>query len=192
MNRAVTILVFIGFFIALPASAQNDNPAYRRGYDSDRNAVVESTRDFLGSTADRLQTSGKAEGEDVVKVTGKYYMPLYSVNLYKGDDGAEFRTDCKRLFAAKYPNAKIKSTAVPQTAWITEEVSKDNKTVGYTQTLYCYIIAEDGFGGYINARFAFKRYKDEGGKYTPLSEYSPKWERADLLSSAIYKKLLKR
>ncbi len=192
MNRISVSLAFSAIFFAGTVSAQSETPAYKRGYVSDQNAAVESTRNAFGSTAEFLQTTGKSDGEDVVKIKGAYYMPLYGTNLYKGDDANRLRAACQKLFASRYPKAVMKSSALPQTAWLTEENVKGDKTVGYTQTMYCYIVAEDGTGGYINARFAYKRYKDEGGKYAPLSDYWPKWERTDFPTAAVYEKLKKK
>ncbi len=188
MKRIIFTLALI--LAAGTIAAQDETPAYKRNYLNDKSETVESARNALGTTADRLQLSGS--GEDLVKVKGAYYMPLYTVNLYKGSDGEGFRSECRRLFAERYPKAQITSVVLPQTAWLTEEAVKNGKTVGYTQTMYCYVIASDGSENHINARFAYKRYKDEGGKYSMLTGYSPKLERTDMLTAEVYKKLLKK
>ncbi len=186
MKRLFLTLSLIAATVS--ASAQENIPAYKRGYVNDTNGTVETAREKMGDVVDNLT----ADGEDVVKVSGAYYMPLYSVNLYKGADGEGFREQCRSLFAKRYPGAKIMSVALPQTAWLTDEAVKNGQIVGYTQTMLCYIIAADAGGMYVNARFAFKRYKEVEGKYAPLGDYSPKWERTDLLTAGVYAKLLKK
>ncbi len=178
--------------LSAPAAGQSDTPAYKRDYGNADDNFVERTRAKVGSSFNGLFSSGSSADEDVVKVKGVYYMPLYDVNLYKGADGDGFKKECRLMFANRYPLAKVMSVASPQTSWVREAVERNNMTVGYTQTMYCYIIAKDGEDGYINARFAYKRYKDVGTAYAPLAEYWPKWERTDFLSAAVYAKLLKK
>ncbi len=192
MERIIITFAFACIVCATPSFAQSDVPAYKRNYVNDKSETVENVRNKLNNASGGTQSSNSKD-EDLVKVNGDYYMPLYSVNLYKGDDGKGFREQCLRLFKAYYKDAKVTSVALPQTAWLTAAAVKNGKTIGYTQTMYCYIIAEDGHGSYINARFAYKRYKDAGGKYAFLSDYSPKWERTDEhISASVYSKLLKK
>lgn len=127
---------------------------------------------------------------DLIKVSGLYYMPLYTVNLYQGKEAAEFREIVRKKFMEKYPQTKLQTVVIPQTDWLHEPVEKGDVIVGYLQTMYCYVIAQDGEEGYINAKFTFQRYREVGGEYQPLQEKWPKWERTDVLSDKVYNKLL--
>lgn len=127
---------------------------------------------------------------DLIKVSGLYYMPLYTVNLYQGKEAAEFRETVRKKFMEKYPQTKLQTVVIPQTDWLHEPVEKGDVIVGYLQTMYCYVIAQDGEEGYINAKFTFQRYREVGGEYQPLQEKWPKWERTDVLSDKVYNKLL--
>lgn len=127
---------------------------------------------------------------DLIKVSGLYYMPLYTVNLYQGKEATEFRETVRKKFMEKYPQTKLQTVVIPQTDWLHEPVEKGDVIVGYLQTMYCYAIAQDGEEGYINAKFTFQRYREVGGEYQPLQEKWPKWERTDVLSDKVYNKLL--
>ena len=95
---------------------------------------------------------------DLIKVSGLYYMPLYTVNLYQGKETAEFRETVRKKFMEKYPQTKLQTVVIPQTDWLHEPVEKGDVIIGYLQTMYCYAIAQDGEEGYINAKFTFQRY----------------------------------
>ena len=127
---------------------------------------------------------------DLIKVSGLYYMPLYTVNLYQGKEAAEFREIVRKKFMEKYPQTKLQTVVIPQTDWLHEPVEKGDVIIGYLQTMYCYAIAQDGEEGYINAKFTFQLYREVGGEYQPLQEKRPKWERTDVLSDKVYNKLL--
>lgn len=152
-----------------------------------------------------VKTTGKKLGEaiglndsssyphvDDVKIDGHYYMPLYTVELYKEADGQEFRDQCEALFKERYPSATVQTVRLPQTDWFVETVKRDGKIVGYTETLYCFIIARDGGDGYINAKFAFQQYKDVGHEYNHVVGKWPAWVRTDVLTNAVYEKLKDR
>lgn len=134
--------------------------------------------------------NGHDDSGDLIRIKGYYYMPLYSLNLYNGEETKAFQEECMKLFTAKYPLTEVMSVSLPQLQWIHESVKKRKKVVGYLETMYCYIIAKDGADGYINARFSFRRYKDVGDSYGPLMENWPKWERVDFLTPELYHKLL--
>ena len=138
-----------------------------------------------------LDADGRLNKEnDLIKVSGLYYMPLYTVNLYQGKEAAEFRETVRKKFMEKYPQTKLQTVVIPQTDWLHEPVEKGDVIIGYLQTMYCYAIAQDGEEGYINAKFTFQRYREVGGEYQPLQEKWPKWERTDVLSDKVYNKLL--
>ena len=68
-----------------------------------------------------------AQTSDSVKVDGSWYMPLYTVNLYKGGDLDLYRDACRQAFVAKYPSVKVVSVVVPQQEWLSDTYKKNNK-----------------------------------------------------------------
>ncbi len=138
-----------------------------------------------------LETAANERETDDVKIKGYYYMPLYDTNLYHQPEGQTFRETCLTQFKEKYPGVEILSVAIPQTDWAEESVTQNGKVVGYGQYMYCFIIARDGDEGYINARFAYRKYKEAGGNFQPLVSVWPKWERTDIIPAKVYQKLLK-
>ena len=76
----------------------------------------------------------------LIKVSGLYYMPLYTVNLYQGKEAAEFRETVRKKFMEKYPQTKLQTVVIPQTDWLHEPVEKGDVIIGYLQTMYCYAI----------------------------------------------------
>lgn len=129
------------------------------------------------------------KGADSVKVDGAWYMPLYTVNLYKGSDLDLYRDACRQAFVAKYPGLKVQSVVVPQQEWLSDTYKKNNKVTGYVQTLYCYVLAKDGTDGYVNARFKFQRQKEVGRQYEHVANCWPLWERTDVIPMATYEQL---
>lgn len=128
------------------------------------------------------------DGENV-SIDGVYYMPLYSVNLYAGQDAAVYCDTCRSLFKKKFPHADIMSIALPQKQWLSTAVKKKDEVEGYLQTMYCYVIARDGSDGYINSKFMFQRYRDVGGNYNHVLDTWPKWVKTEALPNDIYEKL---
>ena len=135
---------------------------------------------------DRL--SGKS---DLLKVNGSFYMPLYSKDLYKGEDALTFRKTSTQLFRKKYPKVNIQSVSIPQKEWVLEAVEKDGELVGYQRTLHCFIIARDGDEGYVNAKFTYRQYKNVGQEFQNVKDWWPKWERTDFMTNSVYEQLLK-
>ena len=135
---------------------------------------------------DRL--SGKS---DLLKVNGSFYMPLYSKDLYKGEDALTFRKTSTQLFRKKYPKVNILSVVIPQKEWVLETVEKDGELVGYQRTLHCFINARDGDEGYVNAKFTYQQYKNVGQEFQNVKGWWPKWERTDFMTNSVYEQLLK-
>lgn len=127
---------------------------------------------------------------DLLKVNGSYYMPLYSKDLYKGEDALTFRKTSTQLFSKKYPKVNILSVAIPQKEWVLETVEKDGELVGYQRTLHCFIIARDGDEGYVNAKFTYRQYKNVGQEFQNVKGWWPKWERTDFMTNSVYEQLL--
>ena len=72
-----------------------------------------------------LDADGRLNKEnDLIKVSGLYYMPLYTVNLYQGKEAAEFRETVRKKFMEKYPQTKLQTVVIPQTDWLHEPVEK--------------------------------------------------------------------
>ena len=195
MKKTLIILSVVLLGTALTASAQKQQPK--------KQSFEKKLSKFLKETKRGMEQAGHEIGDaigfddrigkqaDLLKVDGSYYMPLYDKDLYRGDSALAFRTECTKLFRKKYPQVNIRSVAIPQEKWLTETVEKDGEIVGYQQTLYCYVIGRDGDDGYINAKFAYSRYKDIGQPYQRLKGMWPQWERTDILTNDIYAQLLK-
>ncbi len=157
---------------------------------------------FLKKTKKELEQAGHELGDaigfndridgksDLLKVNGSYYMPLYSTDLYKGEDALTYRKTCTQLFRKKYPKVSIQSVAIPQKEWVLETVEKDGELVGYQRTLHCFIIARDGDEGYVNAKFTFRQYKNVGQEFQNVKGWCPKWERTDFMTNSVYEQLL--
>lgn len=185
--KKLSNLLTLCLFIMLPANmnAQNAKEATSNFGDKVSNIWRSTTKKV--SKALGLPTS-----EDVIRVGGKDYMPLYAKNLYDKEGGAELRKQCEALFMAKYPNAKIQTTVLPQTEWNTHAIEKKGSIIGYVEDMYCYIIASDENDGYINARFCFRQSREVGESYRQVPDEWPKWERTDILTKKVYNKLLKK
>ena len=157
---------------------------------------------FLKKTKKELEQAGHELGDaigfndridgksDLLKVNGSYYMPLYSTDLYKGEDALTYRKACTQLFRKKYPKVSIQSVAIPQKEWVLESVEKDGELVGYQRTLHCFIIARDGDEGYVNAKFTYRQYKNVGQEFQNVKGWWPKWERTDFMTNSVYEQLL--
>ncbi|MBS5614494.1 MAG: teichoic acid biosynthesis protein B, partial [Prevotella buccalis] len=157
---------------------------------------------FLKKTKKELEQAGHELGDaigfndridgksDLLKVNGSYYMPLYSKDLYKGEDALTYRKTCTQQFRKKYPKVSIQSVAIPQKEWVLETVEKDGELVGYQRTLHCFIIARDGDEGYVNAKFTFRQYKNVGQEFQNVKGWCPKWERTDFMTNSVYEQLL--
>ena len=140
---------------------------------------------------DAIGFNDRIDGKsDLLKVNGSYYMPLYSKDLYKGEDALTYRKTCTQLFIKKYPKVSIQSVAVPQKEWVLETVEKDGELVGYQRTLHCFIIARDGDEGYVNAKFTYQQYKNVGQEFQNVKGWWPKWERTDFMTNSVYEQLL--
>ena len=178
-----------------PVSAQTSTSNKTESLGSKISRILNRARKSANKAGKQVGYTLDADGHlnkenDLIKVSGLYYMPLYTVNLYQGKEAAEFRETVRKKFMEKYPQTKLQTVVIPQTDWLHEPVEKGDVIVEYLQTMYCYAIAQDGEEGYINAKFTFQRYREVGGEYQPLQEKWPKWERTDVLSDKVYNKLL--
>lgn len=133
-------------------------------------------------------SSGNKRGE--VKVNGTYYMYLYTTNVYRGSDKRKLTSAATSLFKAKYPKAKILSCVIPQTEWTVTEVEQNGGIAGYLQTIYCFVLAQDGTDGYINAKFTYEQYRPVGGTMGHVQGKWPEWTRTDVIPADDYWELV--
>lgn len=189
-RKSIPIIFLFALVSLLPLGAQTTNSSHKSLGQRITGLWHKTTKSVANAGKELDSAIGITEAEDVVRVGGNYYMPLYSVNLYEGKDAQTMWNACKELFCKKYPKVTVQSVALPQTGWLSSAMEKNGQIVGYMQTMLCYIVARDGSDGYINARFSFRRYKDVGEDYSPMKDNWPKWERTDVLTNKVYKKLI--
>ena len=197
MKRVLSMLTAAMLLAVAPLSAQNKKTGTKESFGKKVSKFWKKTKKEMEDAGHEL---GDAIGfedriareDDLVKVDGTYYMPIYKVNQYKGADADEYCEASRKKFGARYPNADIQSVVIPQGDWISKTVKQNDKIKGYQQTLYCYVLARDGNDGYIYAKFVYARYKDVGGTYNPVSGMWGTWERTDVIPNATYTKLLNK
>ena len=195
MKKIGYIMVFLLLGAATNVSAQSQ--------DKKKEPFEKKVSKFWKKTKKELEQAGHELGDaigfddrlsgksDLLKVNGSFYMPLYSKDLYKGEDALTYRKTCTQLFRKKYPKVSIQSVAIPQKEWVLETVEKDGELVGYQRTLHCFIIARDGDEGYVNAKFTYRQYKNVGQEFQNVKDWWPKWERTDFMTNSVYEQLLK-
>ena len=194
MKKIGYIMVFLLLGAATNVSAQSQ--------DKKKEPFEKKVSKFLKKTKKELEQAGHELGDaigfddrlsgksDLLKVNGSFYMPLYSKDLYKGEDALTFRKTSTQLFRKKYPKVNIQSVSIPQKEWVLETVEKDGELVGYQRTLHCFIIARDGEEGYVNAKFTYRQYKNVGQEFQNVKDWWPKWERTDFMTNSVYEQLL--
>ncbi|MBQ7422743.1 MAG: hypothetical protein IJV27_11485 [Prevotella sp.] len=187
--KKLLIVVLSAMFVGIHVQAQTENT--NETFGSKVSKVWKKTKKGIKDAGTAISDEFSFNKEGEVRVNGTYYMPLYDTNLYHGD-GTALTDACREKFIRRYPQAQIQSCVLPQTEWLSEEVKKGDKIVGYRETMYCYIIARDGSNGYINARFVFQSYKEVGQALQALKDKWPAWERTDVIPAKDYQKLLKK
>lgn len=195
MKKIGYIMVFLLLGAATNVSAQSQ--------DKKKEPFEKKVSKFWKKTKKELEQAGHELGDaigfddrlsgksDLLKVNGSFYMPLYSKDLYKGEDALTFRKTSTQLFRKKYPKVSIQSVTIPQKEWVLETVEKGGELVGYQRTLHCFIIARDGEEGYVNAKFTYRQYKNVGQEFQNVKGWWPKWERTDFMTNSVYEQLLK-
>ena len=195
MKKIGYIMVFLLLGAATNVSAQSQ--------DKKKEPFEKKVSKFWKKTKKELEQAGHELGDaigfddrvsgksDLLKVNGSFCMPLYSKDLYKGEDALTFRKTSTQLFRKKYPKVNIQSVSIPQKEWVLEAVEKDGELVGYQRTLHCFIIARDGDEGYVNAKFTYRQYKNVGQEFQNVKDWWPKWERTDFMTNSVYEQLLK-
>jgi len=197
MRKVILMITALFLVASVPALGQTKGT---KGKDTFGKKVSK----FWKKAKKELETAGHELGDaigfddqiqredDLLKIDGTYYMPVYKTNLYKGQDANEYIENCRAQFSKRYPGAVIEAAVIPQTDWIVKTVEQDDEIKGYQQTLYCYVLGRDGDDGYINAKYIYTRYKKVGGNYNPVSGKWGYCERTDVLPNAIYAKLLNK
>ncbi len=197
MRKVLIMFTATMMVVVMPISAQNKKTKPRESLTKKVNKLWNKTKKSVENAGHEL---GDAIGfedrvtreSDLVKVDGKYYMPIYKVNLYNSADANEYCDICKKKFKTRYPAATIQSVVIPQASWTSKPVMKNDEVKGYDQTLYCYVLARDGSDGYIYAKFIFERTKDVGGTYSTVSNKWGAWVRTDVITNVTYTKLLEK
>lgn len=199
MNRRImTIMAVALLATGMPANAQTENTQQTETFGERFTRLAKKTVKEMEKAGHSLGDAigfddrvNPEEDADSVKIGGTYYMPLYTVNLYKGTDARVYTDQCRSMFQMKYPEAKIQTVVLPQKEWVATTVKRGNKVVQYLQTMYCYVLAKDGEDGYINARFSFTRVKQPGSSYKHAVGGWPKWERTDVIPMEDYVQMSK-
>ena len=197
MKRLSLVCIVMLMAVAMPLSAQTSNTVKKQSLGSRISQLFKKTKKSVvragENISDAIGFDDLASGnDDLYKIKGNYYMPLYTVNLYKGEQSEEFRKQCRQKFSEKYPQAKVVSVVLPQTEWLVNPVKKNDQITGYVETMYCYVLARDGGDGYINAKFTYQQYKDAGESYGQLANKWPQWTRTDIMTNEVYQKLLSK
>ncbi len=197
MKKVLIIHIAILLLTVPSALAQNKKSTSKESFSNKVSKFWKKTKKEMEEAGhelgDAIGFDDRIEREDdLVKVNGVYYMPLYKVNLYNGADTSEYCNESKKKFEARYPNAQIQTVVIPQTNWITKTIKQNDKIKGYQSMLYCYVLARDGNEGYIYAKFIYAKYKDVGGTYRPISGKWGAWDRTDVIPNATYDKLLNK
>jgi hypothetical protein len=117
------------------------------------------------------------------------YMPIYTEDRYHGDDAIALKEACLQKFRKVYPNAVVKSLVLPMKTWGSISLTEGDKVVGYQQYLTCYILAQDGTDGYINAEYRFDRQRLVGEAFEKMNGRYPKQTRIDVLPEDVYDKI---
>ena len=192
MKRQLTVLL-LALILAIPANAQ----VYKDIKQTPKERLNTLFRDIkrgirkTGDSLNELLGGDSDSDKTLVEVDGVSYMPVYTTNRFAADSTGMY-VACRADFARRYSHATVISTVIPQETW-DETVMKDNKkVVMYRRRAWCYVLAKDGEDGYINARYAFVQLRKPGQKWLAPEGYWPKFERADAIPNAHYKKLKKQ
>ena len=194
MKKNICAIMAIMLILAIPVSAQNANTTKKQSFIERASSLFKKNKKRINKQVkqmkDDIGLDGKSYNQDKdIKVNGEYYMPIYDVNLFKGSEAQEMRNLCEQVFRTRYPEAVLMSSALPQTDWIIDNVKKDGIIVGYRETMYCYVLGQDGGDGYINMKFTFQRYKDVGKSYTNVKGVWPMLSRINIIPKSAFGEL---
>jgi hypothetical protein len=181
--KKIVLMVMAAMLMASPASAQTDS-------ESVSEAVSGLwTKAKQGVTRSSRRIKEEMNGSGLVDVDGHSYMHIYTNDLFRESQAANFRTACTNIFKGKYPTVKILSVVIPQEEWTETTTRSLGRISKYVKTVYCYVLAQDGADGYINARFSFRRVKKVGKTWVDDADNWPLWERTDVLTPSVYRTL---
>ena len=183
MKKKIVWMMMAALLVAVPASAQTES-------ESVSEAVSGLwTRAKQGVTRSTRRIKEEINGEGLLDVDGHSYMRVHTEDLYRGEGAADFRAACRAAVETKFPSVKILSVAIPQTEWTETTTRTFGRISKYVKTVYCYVLAQDGQDGYINARFSFRQVKKVGKTWNNDTDNWPLWERTDVLTPSVYEKL---
>lgn len=191
MKKYISLLAILLLFV-VKASAQVETVGGKVSFGDRVNSAAKKAKDGVVTIGGKIYDTFKGDGSsDLISIKGVKYMPLYSVNLYNGYEATAFRAECQRQFRERYPRAVITSAVCPQTDWVPSIVKNHGQVVGFMETMYCYVIASDCDGMYyLNAKFAYRRFKEIGADSRDVEEAWPEWVRTDVMPRQVYAKLL--
>lgn len=181
--KKIVLMVMAAILLAAPLQAQENTETFEEAV----TGLWKKTKQAVKKSSRRVQEDWNGDG--LVEVEGHNYMHLYTTDLYKGTNAADFKEACVNEFKAKYPSVKIISVTIPQKDW-TESTSRSlGKVSKYVKMLYCFIVGKDGEDGYINARFSYRMVKKVGKTWQNDEANWPLWERTDVLVPSVYNRL---
>ena len=190
--KKITILMLALMTCGITANAQVTKKDTGNGPLKERVANFwEKTKKAASNMGTAIEEGFSSENSGLRRIEGKYYMNIYDVNLYKGEECESLLNMCRKQFKEKYPNVPIVSCVIPQVDWDAETVEQNGQVTGYSMTLFCYIIGKDGNEGFINAKFVFERTKKVGGQPVNNRLKWPLWVRTDVLTNHVYDRLTK-
>ena len=204
--KKLFLLISFCLSLSLPSFSQIDSNgvAHDPADDekTDKPTFKEKMNDVFTGARDGIATAAEKVGDAADKMksklgydtreqahTRKQYMPIYRKNKYKGSDGADMISLSRSKFYERYPEADIISSVIPGKDWQSEPVYKNGDIVGYLNTIYCYILARDGRGGYLNAEYTFQKYKHVGEPFEHVTAKWPEFSRVDDFSSEVYEQI---
>lgn len=189
MKRIVTLFAAAMFIIGSATAQTSDTQTGEKTSFGDKiSKFWKKVKNEVSYTADGIFSKSD---NDLSLVDGSYYMQVYDVNLYKDASADAMCNICRASFVEQYPNAEVKSCVIPQTDWLSTPIKEDGSVVGYVQTMYCYVLAQDGTDGYINSKYVFVRAKEVGREYVADNDSWGKHLRTDVLTNAVYAELTK-
>lgn len=148
MKKTLICALLAMIFSASQAWAQTNRDDQDESLAGKVSTIVRKAKSSMQRAGRRLEKvigiNEKGREGDEVKINGTYYMPIYSLNIYNGQDAEKFRKTCEKMYAKKYPKTSILSVTIPQEGWVSETVKDGSKVIGYLQYMYCYVLAKDG------------------------------------------------
>ena len=132
MKKTLICALLAMFFSASQAWTQTNRNDQDESLAGKVSTIVRKAKSSMQRAGRRLEKvigiNEKGREGDEVKINGTYYMPIYSLNIYNGQDAEKFRKTCEKMYAKKYPRTSILSVTIPQEGWVSETV-KDGSCI---------------------------------------------------------------